>query len=239
MRIESAQGSGARHGARFRGFNPETKATTVPSMTRGKFITFEGGEGSGKSTQAGRLAARLRDAGAEVVLTREPGGTPLGERVREVVLEAVPEPVTELLLFAAARAEHVAKVIRPALAHGTWVVSDRFMDSTRVYQGMLAGVSPGLIAAVEYESVRPTFPDLTIVLDLPPQVGVERAVQRGALSRFDAADNTYHLNLREAFLAVARSEPGRCVLIDGNRDADAIADDVWRTVEERLLAEVR
>ena len=208
-------------------------------MTRGKFITFEGGEGSGKSTQAGRLAARLREAGAEVVLTREPGGTPLGERVRDVVLEAVPEPVTELLLFAAARAEHVAKVIRPALAHGTWVVSDRFIDSTRVYQGVLAGVSADLIAAVERESVAPTYPDLTIVLDLPAEVGVKRAEARGALSRFDAADGDYHRRLREAFLAVARAEPQRCVVIDASRDADAIADDVWRTVEERLLAGVR
>lgn len=208
-------------------------------MTRGKFITFEGGEGSGKSTQAGRLAERLRNSGAEVVLTREPGGTPLGERVREVVLETVPEPVTELLLFAAARAEHVAKVIRPALEHGTWVVSDRFMDSSRVYQGMLGGVSAGLIAAVEYESVAPTYPDLTILLDLPPEVGVKRAEARGALSRFDAADDGYHLRLREAFLAVARAEPGRCVVIDGARDPDRVADAVWQTVESRFLAEVR
>lgn len=208
-------------------------------MTRGRFITLEGGEGSGKSTQAGRLAERLRNAGAEVVLTREPGGTPLGERVRDVVLDDAPEPVTELLLFAAARAEHVAKVIRPALAHGTWVVSDRFIDSTRVYQGMLAGVSPGLIAAVEHESVAPTFPDLTILLDLPAEVGVQRAEARGALSRFDAADRSYHLRLREAFLAIARAEPERCVVIDGNRDADTIADDVWRAVEDRLLAGVR
>lgn len=208
-------------------------------MKNGKFITFEGGEGSGKSTQAGWLAARLRDAGAEVVLTREPGGTPLGERVREIVLEAVPEPVTELLLFAAARAEHVAKVIRPALAHGTWVVSDRFMDSTRVYQGKLGGVSADLISAVEHESIAPTFPNLTIMLDLPPEVGVERAVARGALSRFDAADGAYHRDLREAFLDVARAEPQRCIVIDGDREADRIADDVWRAVENRLLAGAR
>ena len=208
-------------------------------MTSGKFITFEGGEGSGKSTQAGRLAERLRQFGAEVVLTREPGGTALGERVREVVLDDAPEPATELLLFAAARAEHVAKVIRPALVHGTWVVSDRFVDSTRVYQGMLGGVSAALIAAVEYETVAPTFPDLTILLDLPAEVGVKRAEARGALSRFDAADGDYHRRLREAFLAIARAESQRCVVIDADRDADAIADDVWRTVEDRLLAGVR
>ena len=208
-------------------------------MTSGKFITFEGGEGSGKSTQAGRLAERLRQFGAEVVLTREPGGTARGERVREVGLAAAPAPATELLLFAAARAEHVAKVIRPALVHGTWVVSDRFVDSTRVYQGMLGGVSAALIAAVEYETVAPTFPDLTILLDLPAEVGVKRAEARGALSRFDAADGDYHRRLREAFLAIARAESQRCVVIDADRDADAIADDVWRTVEDRLLAGVR
>lgn len=208
-------------------------------MTRGKFITFEGGEGSGKSTQAGRLAERLRTVGAEVVLTREPGGTPLGERVREVVLEATPEPVTELLLFAAARAEHVAKVIRPAIGHGTWVVSDRFMDSSRVYQGMLAGVSPGLIAALEYESIAPTFPDLTLLLDVPPDVGVARAEARGALSRFDAADADYHVRLREAFLAVARADADRCVVIDGTAEADRVADDVWQAVETRLLSGAR
>lgn len=204
-------------------------------MTRGKFISFEGGEGSGKSTQAGRLAERLRGSGAEVVLTREPGGTRLGERVRAVVLDAAPEPVTELLLFAAARAEHVAKVIRPAVAHGTWVVSDRFMDSSRVYQGMLGGVSPALIAAVEFESVAPTYPDLTILLDVAPDVGLARAEARGALSRFDAADREFHVRLREAFLAVARADSGRCIVVDGAREADAVAGDVWRAVQSRLL----
>lgn len=204
-------------------------------MTRGRFISFEGGEGSGKSTQAALLAERLRANGAEVVLTREPGGTPLGERVREVVLESAPEPVTELLLFAAARAEHVAKVIRPAVEHGTWVVSDRFMDSSRVYQGMLGRVSPALIAAVEFESVAPTFPDLTVLLDVAPDIGVARAEARGALSRFDAADRGYHVQLREAFLAVARADPGRCIVVDGAREADEVAAEVWGAVETRLL----
>jgi len=208
-------------------------------MTQGRFITFEGGEGSGKSTQVGLLAERLRGAGIETVVTREPGGTPLGESIRALVLEAPPEPATELLLFAAARAEHVAKVIRPALAHGTWVVSDRFVDSTRVYQGRLGGVPQDLIASIEAHSVAPTFPDLTVILDLPASESQKRTEARGALSRFDAAHRDYHERLREAFRDIARAEPERCLVLDGTRAPDEIAADVWRAVESRLLAGAR
>ena len=208
-------------------------------MTRGKFITFEGGEGAGKTTQVARLAERLRAGGIETVVTREPGGTPLGESIRDVVLGASPEPVTELLLFAAARAEHVAKVIRPALAHGTWVLCDRFVDSTRVYQGVMAGVSADLIGAIEMRTVAPTFPDLTVVLDVPAEEGLKRTEARGALTRFDAEHAAYHVELREAFRRAAQAEPERCVLVDGSRAADEIAADIWRTVETRLLAEAR
>lgn len=208
-------------------------------MTRGKFITFEGGEGAGKTTQVARLAERLRAGGIETVVTREPGGTPLGESIRDVVLGASPEPVTELLLFAAARAEHVAKVIRPALAHGTWVLCDRFVDSTRVYQGVMAGVSADLIGAIEMRTVAPTFPDLTVVLDVPAEEGLKRTEARGALTRFDAEHAAYHVELREAFRRAAQAEPERCVLVDGSREADEIAADIWRTVETRLLAEAR
>jgi len=208
-------------------------------MAQGKFITFEGGEGSGKSTQVGRLAERLREAGLTTVVTREPGGTPLGESIRGLVLDGQPEPVTELLLFAAARAEHVAKVIRPALGHGTWVVCDRFIDSTRVYQGTMGGVAADLIAAVESRSVAPTFPDLTIVLDLPAEEGLKRTEARGALSRFDAEHADYHRRLRAAFVAIADAEPRRCVVIDGARAPDAIAAEVWRLVEDRFLAGAR
>jgi dTMP kinase len=205
-------------------------------MREGRFITFEGGEGAGKSTQVALLAERLRATGLETVVTREPGGTPLGEAIRALVLDAEPEPVTELLLFAAARAEHVAKVIRPALAHGTWVVSDRFVDSTRVYQGVLGGVSQALIAAVEAGSVAPTFPDLTVILDIPAGEGQKRTEARGALSRFDAADADYHERLRQAFRDIAEGEPRRCLVIDGTLKPDAIADQVWHAVETRLLA---
>ena len=208
-------------------------------MAQGKFITFEGGEGSGKSTQVALLAERLRGAGLETVVTREPGGTPLGESIRDLVLSAAPEPVTELLLFAASRAEHVAKVIRPALAHGSWVVCDRFIDSTRVYQGRLGGVPDPLIRTIEAETVAPTFPDLTLVLDLPPEEGLRRAETRGALSRFDAAHTEFHHRLRDAFRAIADAEPNRCILIDGSRPPDEIAADVWRAVEDRLRAGAR
>lgn len=205
---------------------------------RGKFITFEGGEGAGKSTQVALLAERLRAGGFETVLTREPGGTPIGESIRALVLDASPEPVSELLLFAAARAEHVAKVIRPALDHGTWVVCDRFIDSTRVYQGLLGGAPRDLIGALEARTVAPTFPDLTIILDLPPEEGLKRTEARGALTRFDAAHEEYHRRLRDGFRDVARAEPDRCLLLDGCRAPELIADDVWTAVEARLLARV-
>ena len=208
-------------------------------MTRGKFITFEGGEGAGKTTQVARLAERLRAGGIETVVTREPGGTPLGESIREVVLGASPEPVTELLLFAAARAEHVAKVIRPALEHGTWVLCDRFIDSTRVYQGLLGGVPGDLIGAIEMRTVAPTFPDLTFVLDVPAEEGLKRTEARGALTRFDAEHASYHVKLRDAFRQVAEAEPERCVLMDGGREADEIAADIWRTVCTRFVVEAR
>lgn len=205
-------------------------------MQAGKFITFEGGEGAGKSTQVARLAERLRAAGLETVVTREPGGTPLAEAVRDLILEAKPEPVTELLLFAAARAEHVGRVIRPALAHGTWVVCDRFIDSTRVYQGQLGGAPADLIASVERHAVAPTFPHLTVVLDLAPETGLARIASRGALSRFDAESLAYHHRLRDGFRAIAAAEPERCILIDADRSEDAIAADVWAAVAARLLA---
>ncbi len=208
-------------------------------MTRGRFITFEGGEGSGKSTQVGLLAERLRASGLETVITREPGGTPLGEAIRALVLDNAPEPATELLLFAAARAEHVGKVIRPALVHGTWVVCDRFIDSTRVYQGLLGGVARDLIEVIEARSVAPTYPDLTIVLDLPPETGLQRATARGELSRFDAESADYHRRLQEGFREIARAEPDRCLVIDADRPAEAIAADVWSVVEARLLAGAR
>lgn len=208
-------------------------------MTRGKFITFEGGEAAGKSTQAKRLAARLEGAGLATLVTREPGGTPLGEDIRTLILKDRPQdPVTELLLFAAARAEHVTGVIRPALDDGTWVISDRFMDSSRVYQGKLYSIENDLIRQLERYTVSPDFPDLTLILDLPPEAGLERANARGTLSRYDAERIETHEVLRQGFLEIAEAEPERCVIIDGMLSPENVEAAVWQAVSERLLAKV-
>lgn len=207
-------------------------------MKRGKFITFEGGEAAGKSTQAKRLAERLERAGISVVVTREPGGTPVGEDVRELIMRDRPtDPVTELLLFAAARAEHVTSVIRPALDDGTWVISDRFMDSTRVYQGKLYGLEPEFIAQLERFTVAPDYPDLTLILDLPASAAIERAQLRGTLSRYDAERIETHETLRQGFLEIADAEPLRCVLIDASLTVSSVETAVWQAVSAHLLAE--
>lgn len=209
-------------------------------MKRGKFITFEGGEGVGKSTQAKRLAERLERAGIPVVVTREPGGTPVGEDVRDLILKDRPtDPVTELLLFAAARAEHVTSVIRPALDDGTWVISDRFIDSTRVYQGKRYSLEPELISLLERYTVAPDFPDLTLILDLPANEGVERAQSRGTLSRYDAERIETHETLRKGFLEIATNEPKRCVLIDASLSVSSVEMAVWQAVSAHLLVEAR
>lgn len=208
-------------------------------MKRGRFITFEGGEAAGKSTQVKLLAARLESIGIATLVTREPGGTPLGEDIRALILKDRPQdPVTELLLFAAARAEHMTAVIRPALDEGTWVISDRFMDSTRVYQGKLYSVEPELIAQLEKYTVSPDFPNLTLILDLPAEAGHERAHARGTLSRYDAERLETHETLRQGFLEIAEKEPDRCVIIDGNLSPESVAAAVWNAVNEHLLVKV-
>ena len=208
-------------------------------MQRGKFITFEGGEGAGKSTQAKRLAERLESKGIATLVTREPGGTALGEDIRGLILKDRPQdPLTELLLFAAARAEHMTAVIRPALDEGTWVISDRFIDSTRVYQGKLYAIEPDLITLLERYTVGHDLPDLTLILDLPPEAGLERASGRGTLSRYDAERIETHETLRQGFLEVAEAEPKRCILIDGSLPVVSVATAVWEAVHQRLLAEV-
>jgi dTMP kinase len=207
-------------------------------MKRGKFITFEGGEATGKSTQTKRLAERLESAGIPVIVTREPGGTPVGEDVRALIMKDRPtDPVTELLLFAAARAEHMTSVIRPALDEGTWVISDRFIDSTRVYQGKLYGLERAFIDQLERFTVAPDYPDLTLILDLPASAGMERAEQRGTLSRYDAQRIETHEALREGFLEIAEQEPKRCVLIDGHLPLGSVETAVWQAVTAHLLAE--
>ena len=207
-------------------------------MERGRFITFEGGEGTGKSTQARRLAQALRDRGINVVETREPGGSPAAELIRKIILSGAAEPfgpVAETMLFFSARDDHLTTVIRPALERGDWVICDRFIDSTRVYQGDVFGVDRELIRQVERLTVEPDMPDLTIILDLEPATGLTRAAERGALSRYDKARLETHEALRSGFLAIAAREPQRCIVIDAARGADAVAEDVWQAVSARLL----
>lgn len=207
-------------------------------MQRGKFITFEGGEGTGKSTQARKLAERLQAKGIPTLVTREPGGTPLGEDIRGLILKDRPQdPMTELLLFAAARAEHMTAVIRPALDDGTWVISDRFIDSTRVYQGKLYSIEPEFIKTLEHYIVGHDTPILTLILDLPAETGRERAVSRGTLSRYDAERIETHETLRQGFLEIAEAEADRCVLIDGQLSVDSVAVAVWQAVHQHLLAD--
>jgi len=206
---------------------------------RGVFITFEGGEGSGKSTQAQRLAERLKLRGHDVVLTREPGGTPGAEAIRHLLLSGIAKPLgteAETFMFAAARDDHVNNLIRPALERGAWVVCDRFIDSTRVYQGALGNVDPRMIRALERLVVGDVMPDLTLFLDLPPEIGLTRARGRGAeADRFEAETLEYHRLLRQAYLEIAEQEPERCVVIDGTPSADAIAVRIWMLVSERFL----
>lgn len=206
-------------------------------MARGKFISFEGGEGTGKSTQARLLADTLAASGLPVVLTREPGGTPLGEDIRRLVLAERPAaPETELLLFAAARVEHLAQVIRPALARGAWVICDRYVDSTRVYQGALARIDPRTIATLEKLTLQPAdMPELTLVMDLDPEIGSTRANERGDLNRYDSGHIATHRIIREGFLRLASEEPDRFVLIDAVQPIETIAAAVISAVERRLV----
>jgi dTMP kinase len=206
---------------------------------RGRFITFEGGEGSGKSTQAKRLAERLKLRGHEVIQTREPGGSPGAEAIRHLLLSGIAKPLgpeAETFIFAAARDDHVSTTIRPALERGAWVVCDRFIDSTRVYQGSLGNVDQRLIRALERLVVGDTKPDVTFILDVPPEVGLSRVASRGnAVDRFEAEHVEYHRLLREAYRDLAEQEPDRCVLVDGSPSADAIAVRIWMQVSERFL----
>jgi dTMP kinase len=207
---------------------------------RGHFISFEGGEGTGKSTHAKLLAERLRGLAINVVLTREPGGSVGAEIIRHVLLSGAAQPFgpdAEAILFAAARADHVDTTIRPALERGDWVICDRFIDSTRVYQGLVGQVDPRIIRALERVSVGHTIPDLTLVLDVPPQVGLERAsARRGGESadRFEQEALDFHVKLRGAFHAAAAQAPDRCVLIDAQRPKDRVAEEIWTIVQNRL-----
>lgn len=213
-------------------------------MAAGKFITLEGGEGAGKSTQAKLLRDKLTAAGLSVVLTREPGGSPRAEAIRSVLLSGKAKaygPMGEALLFYVARDSHLELTIRPALARGQWVICDRFHDSTRAYQGAAGGLPMAAITALERIVVGATRPDLTLILDLPPEEGLRRVAARAQESgegadRFEAMSLIFHQNLRQEFLEIAEADPRRCAVIDANRPVAQVAADIWATVSQRLQA---
>jgi dTMP kinase len=204
---------------------------------RGLFITFEGIDGSGKSTQARLLAEHLRAEGRDVVLTREPGGSPGAEEIRRLVLEGDPErwsAETEILLFTAARRDHLEKTIAPALEAGQVVICDRFADSTRIYQGITRGDLRGLVDDLHAMMIG-REPDLTFVIDMDPALGLSRAKGRnGTEERFEDFGEGMQAQMRAAFLALAGEFPGRCVVVDGTRGIEAVAAEVSRIAHERL-----
>jgi dTMP kinase len=212
------------------------------NLGRGVFITFEGPEGSGKSTQIRMLAERLRNAGREVVQTVEPGGTPIGMQIRRVFLDAKNRemcPTTELLLTFASRAQNVDECILPALAKGQIVLSDRFTDSTLVYQGIGRGLGAEVVYEVDRIACRGLVPDLTLLIDVDTDVGLERARQRNQRTkdvetRIDEHAAGFHRKIREAYHQLAADEPRRVKLVDGGRDAESVAEEVWRVVEAYL-----
>jgi dTMP kinase len=212
-----------------------------PPSLRGRFITFEGGEGSGKSTQIRKLAERLHAEKLRAIVTREPGGSPGAEIIRHLVLSGMGKllgPDAETLLFAAARDDHVRTVILPALNQGIWVLCDRFYDSTRAYQGRLGQVSPGVLNAMQRVTIGDLKPDLTVILDLPVEIGLQRAAARrgnGAPDRFEAEDIKFHQDLRDAYRQIAAEEPQRCVLIDAGADPDTVAGRIWTALHDHLL----
>lgn len=206
-------------------------------MTQGFFISFEGGEGAGKSTQIRRLAERLQAAGHDVVVTREPGGSPGAEAIRELLVNGSADrwsPVTETLLMYAARRDHVERVIRPALARGAIVLCDRFADSTRAYQGAGGDAPATLIAALEDHVLGGTVPNLTLILDLPAEIGLSRAEVRGGAARFESKGLAFHERLRAGYLEIARREPERCVVVDADAEIDAVTAAILNAVDKRL-----
>ncbi len=210
----------------------------MTNAAMGLFVSLEGGEAVGKSSQAERLAAQFRELGHAVTLTREPGGSPGAEAVRHVLLSGAAEPFgaeLEAILFAAARADHVTQIIQPALENGDVVITDRFIDSTRVYQGVTGKVSGELLRRLEVIACGPVFPDITIVLDLNPHIAAERALGRragAAADRFEKEKPKLHITRREAFLKIAEREPKRCMVIDAAGTQETIAKAIWRSVRD-------
>lgn len=209
-----------------------------------RFITLEGGEGAGKSTLAGGLKQRLADLGCKALVTREPGGSDKAERIRDALLTGQVAPYgafAEALMFYAARIDHVEKTIKPALKRGEWVICDRFADSTRAYQGATGRLDPVLMGSLERVALEGFRPDLTLIIDVPVEIGLARAAaRRGAATtdRFEGEGRGFHTRLRRAYLDIAEQEPDRCVVIDGAQSADVVLDIAWGVVELRLLGDL-
>ena len=204
----------------------------------GRFITLEGGEGGGKSTQAHRLAASLEREAGEILLTREPGGSPGAEQIRGLLVDGEVhrwDAVTETFLHFAARRDHLVNTVQPALARGTWVISDRFADSTMAYQGYGHGVDRQAIAELYRICVGSLKPDLTLILDLPVEAGLARAAGRGGgEDRYERMDVAFHERLRQGFLEIARQDPARCVVIDAARSEDEVHAQIIAAVRARM-----
>jgi dTMP kinase len=211
--------------------------TAIPNST-GKFITLEGGEGAGKSTQIRLLVPWLRERGQTVVQTREPGGSPGAERIRELLVNGGTDrwtPLAETLLHYAARSDHILRTIRPAIESGQWVVSDRFADSTLAYQGYGHGVSQTFIETLRNQIVQHAWPDLTVIMDLPVEEGLSRAAARqGTETRYERMGVEFHRRLRQGFLEIAKADSGRCVIVDASADVAAVQSSIRQIVGQRF-----
>jgi len=210
-------------------------------VRKGRFITLEGGEGGGKSTQVFRLMERLRRAGLQVVATREPGGAEGAEVIRRILVEGEVgrwDPMTELLLHYAARQDHLRRTVLPALKRGQWVVSDRFADSTMAYQGYGQGLGREVVETIHRVVLGAFKPDLTLILDLPVEAGLGRAEARGMVNRYERMDSAFHQRLRQGFQDIAKREPDRCLVIDATQPADTVAEVVAEAVRSRLSVTV-
>ena len=215
-------------------------------MTTARFITLEGGEGAGKTTQARLLVERLGRAGIKAVATREPGGAPGAEEIRGLLVSGEAgrwQAMTETLLHTAARVEHVAHLVRPSLAAGTWVVSDRYVDSTLAYQGAAQNVGPDAVQALHSIALGGLMPDLTLVLDMEPEAGLARARARAvpgsagpgaAEDRYERMGLDFHRRLRGAFRDIAAAEPERCVIVGADGDVEAVSNRLWAAVAGRF-----
>lgn len=211
----------------------------MAETAKGGFITLEGGEGAGKSTQIQRLAAALTGANLPVITTREPGGSPGAEAIRSLLVEGAVDrwdAITELLLHYAARRDHLAQTILPALQSGAWVICDRFADSTMAYQGYGLSLGREIVEHAHALAIGDTRPDLTVILDVPLDVGLARAQERDGddANRYERMDQDFHQRIRDGFLDIAKREPERCVVVDATADADAVFAMITDAVNQRL-----